>query len=52
MALFKKKCIVCQKKIENKGIEKHEQIFCSKKCLEKFEKEMKKLKDLSLDNCC
>ncbi len=52
MGIFKKKCIVCEKKIEKDCIEKHDQNFCSEECLQKFEKQMKELDELSLDDCC
>jgi len=53
MKIFKKKkkCIVCEKKIDN-GIEKHDQNFCDEKCLEKFHENMKELEGMSLDDCC
>jgi len=52
MEIFKKKCIVCEKKIEKDGIKKHDHKFCSEECLQKFEKQMKELEQLNLDDCC
>ncbi len=52
MKLLKEKCIVCDKKLKDNTIEKHNQKFCSPECLEKFHKNMKELENLSLDDCC
>jgi len=51
MKFFKKKCVVCNKKIE-KGIEKHDQRFCSEQCLKKFEENFKEMEKINLDDCC
>jgi predicted nucleic acid-binding Zn ribbon protein len=48
-----KQCIVCEKKIIDKGIEKHEVTFCSESCLEVYEKKLQELnKIVNWDNCC
>ncbi len=48
-----KKCIVCEKKIEEKEIKKDDLFFCSNECLMEYQKKLAELaNDLDWDNCC
>ncbi|NQT49368.1 hypothetical protein HQ571_01590 [Candidatus Kuenenbacteria bacterium] len=50
-----KTCITCETKIveDKDAIEKHDVNFCSKKCLEEYEKKLKKMGEIvDWDDCC
>lgn len=51
MPIFSKKCVICDKKVI-KPIKKHDQYFCSERCVLAFEKKLKELEGMNLDNCC
>ncbi|MFA6536842.1 MAG: hypothetical protein WCT18_00410 [Patescibacteria group bacterium] len=48
-----KKCLVCNKELLAKYIEKHEAIFCSDECVQVYEGKLKELDEvIDWEKCC